>query len=167
MFSYFGQISNLQVKTDDENIPSHPHNQPGCVLQREAGRENSVSGRKDLRALCWRIYKVRSYLPFGVWWREKREGGGSLLMFLRCRATKPTMESATNQQNQNRLGENNDNNKPEGIFNKLLMKTELYLLLYMCSFEWKDLRRSLVKYVIFNIVLYTQCNSTRKSKSLC
>lgn len=35
MFSYSGQISNLQVKTYDENIPGHPHNEPGCVLQRQ------------------------------------------------------------------------------------------------------------------------------------
>lgn len=32
--SYFGELANLQVKADDENIPGHPHYEPGCVLQR-------------------------------------------------------------------------------------------------------------------------------------
>lgn len=53
MLSYSGQISNLQVKTDDENIPGHPHYEPGCILQRD--REREVRGRQDLRSLCWRI----------------------------------------------------------------------------------------------------------------
>lgn len=30
--SYSGQVSDLQVETDDENVPGHPHNQPGSVL---------------------------------------------------------------------------------------------------------------------------------------
>lgn len=35
IFPYSGQISDLQVKADDENVPGHPHHQPGCVLQRQ------------------------------------------------------------------------------------------------------------------------------------
>lgn len=36
-FPYSGQISDLQVKTYDENVPGHPHHQPGGVLQRQSG----------------------------------------------------------------------------------------------------------------------------------
>lgn len=34
-----GQISNLQVKTDDEDIPGHPHHQPGRVPSDISGSE--------------------------------------------------------------------------------------------------------------------------------
>lgn len=53
MFSYPGQISNFQVKTDDENIPSHPQDQPGCILHRQSRRmfcvtrQNSSSIRRN------------------------------------------------------------------------------------------------------------------------
>lgn len=33
IFPYSGQISDLQVKTNDENVPGHPHHQPGSVLR--------------------------------------------------------------------------------------------------------------------------------------
>ena len=31
--SYLGQVSNLQVKANDEDVPGHPHDQPCCILQ--------------------------------------------------------------------------------------------------------------------------------------
>lgn len=46
IFSYSGQISNLQVKTDNENIPGHPDDQPGSVLQGENKREREESERQ-------------------------------------------------------------------------------------------------------------------------
>lgn len=43
MCSYSGQISNLQVETNDENVPGHPHHEPGCILQDRQDRQSKGS----------------------------------------------------------------------------------------------------------------------------
>lgn len=52
MFAYSGQISNLQVKTNDENIPGHPDDEPGRILRTQR-REESDTEKKIRQAAVW------------------------------------------------------------------------------------------------------------------
>lgn len=48
MFAYSGQISNLQVKTNDENIPGHPDDEPSSILhiERHRGKRSQTQKKK-------------------------------------------------------------------------------------------------------------------------
>lgn len=110
MFAYSGQISNLQVKTNDENIPGHPDDEPGRILrtQRETHRgekSQTQKRRSDKLWFGWIKRKTWSRLACG---ESEMEGEGKkrrqrealLLMLLKCRQRKTRAENATNLLNQ-------------------------------------------------------------------